>query len=145
MIKPKQVLLSLAEPVGVLKQTISEYAQYIANTNNGRANGQLSLLQSNNALNYNAGEYMSLLVHEIVNSAVMIDSNKRFRPSTKLLIQQGLDSDTAVELSLNIFKLTIDAIAAHIPELTFDNLEGYSMDFCNLRDVVITFPVDYND
>ncbi len=125
------ILISLVEPVGLLKAVFREFVHeaIVHNQCNDPALGAL--------LNYNAAPYMQLLITEMFREPV-VTINSSLPKSTMLLITTGLTSRIAEHIAHQVFKSTVDAIAIIVPDLTFHNADEYQIDLCgDVCDIMI--------
>ncbi len=141
MIKPKSALLPLTEPVGLIKKTFYDYTANALNCNYSK--DQIEQLMRVNAANYNCAPYMTALIKEIFNSDGTLLVSNAPSPSTMILIRDGLDGRTANALAITVFNSVIDHLTMYIPDLSFDNLEGYQFDFTGEFDILVGFPPAY--
>lgn len=132
---PISVLISLEDPVGLLRESFREYTVESLK----RRYGPAAILPSPPI--YNCIPYMTMLIDEIVGDAGNPELFGQISPSTALLINDGLDKKTASKLTLDLFKLTTDAISSMIPDATFDNSAGYQFDFCGEDNLMVGLPM----
>jgi hypothetical protein len=143
--KPSSILISLESASGIVKYSFYQYLQYALQ--NQLPNEILETLQAHGAVNYNPVPYLQMLINEIgdENYNNMVPSEYSL-PSTKLLLQHGLDRSLAKQTANNAFKAVTDAISVSIPELAFGNYRGCQMDVCGEMDLMIALPIpEHND
>jgi hypothetical protein len=129
----KQVLISLEDPLHYLVSTVLAYgAQWAART--GRPIPQ-------QLLNYNYGPYMGQLLSEIFASADEPVGLYEELESTRILVRDGLDADTAKAISAHVFKSILDCVTAAIPTLPFGAQESFQYGLCNEVDLMIMFDI----
>lgn len=136
MRKPFSLLLSLSEPVQLIKERFREKA---LETILARRCAESTL---KNPLNYDCVLYLSEVLKETFES----ENNKTL--SLRRLVSDGLDKQSALQLSNDVFKCITDVLASAIPTLTFSNEEGYDFTIVGEAsecDLMVTLPIDYGD
>jgi hypothetical protein len=125
-------IISLQEPVGLIKETFREEVLLRVKRGGLAAMGDDRVSE---LVAFNCVPYMQLLLKEMFSKARppadFVDA------STQLLINAGLAKDVATSLSCSVFSYTVDCIAPHFPNLTFETSDDYLIDFCGECDVVI--------
>lgn len=131
MLNGQRMLISLSEPISILKDSFRERTIEILIK---QKNTPASL---NDKLNYDCTPYMSSLLNEIFDNDTNMGSD-RILPSTKILVKDGMALEEARLLSLKVFTLTLDTIASIVPDLSFNDKSVYQVDMCDERDVMIS-------
>lgn len=133
-----QVIISLVEAVSLIKDAFREQtALMILNHSN-----KIHRLQ--NTLDYNCCPYFELLLKEMFENTEKTLPYGELAPSTALLIQDGLDKETAKLLSNRVFQTTVDALSGMMPNLNFGDADGYGYGMCGEYDVMVMPPIRHD-
>lgn len=132
------LLISLSEPVNMVKQGFAEYIELVSKTNSYK----LSLL--NNGLNYNYVPFIEAILRDIFDDHTLINDSVGYKagtppPSTILLINDGLEEKYAIRLAYNVFQSIVDIIVTFVPDVNF-NSDGYRFGFCGEFDLHVSKP-----
>ena len=131
-------LVSLAEPVKMIKEGMREYQKYALN--NDLSIQQIEALRRSCAYDYDSTAYFNQLMFEIMRNAGNPEMFNQTSPSTDILIAAGMDKTSAMTLALKVFDQMVDILSAFIPEASFGDFKGFDVTFINSRDVVIYPP-----
>lgn len=136
MNKMTNIIISLSEPVGILKESFREQTALMIH----HRHNNVPLMTG--ALNYDCVPYLRTLLLEIFemgHDPIMVE----FPPSTQILMKDGLPRDTARQVAHQVFQATIDSLSLMVPNLTFGCLNGYAVDMCGEFDAMVTPPFGY--
>jgi hypothetical protein len=137
MNKMTNIIISLSEPVGLLKESFRDYTALMIH----HRHNNVPLMTG--ALNYDCVPYLRMLLLEIFEmgqNPVLVE----YPPSTQMLIRDGLPKEFAKTVAHQVFQITIDALSLIVPNLTFSNLTGYSVDMCGEYDAMVMLPFGYD-
>jgi len=127
------ILISLMEPVGILKQRFKEFA--IFNLEHNRL-----VSNQSNMLDYDGCEFISLMIHEIFNQQNDTEGLGYLPPSTLLLMRHGLPKDIANKTASEVFNAIVDAITTFVPNAFFNSDNEYRYTLCNECDLFVSPP-----
>lgn len=134
MAKPKTLIISLSEAAGLLREVFRDQAEYRLQTR------KFGGVQLKNPLNYDCNPYMMLLVEEMFHTVDRNLTATQIWPSTRTLIADGLDEETAVAVSLKAFEIVVDEVSRWIPDIQFGQTDHYITGFCDGCDLMVTIP-----
>jgi len=127
------IVISLMEPVGLIKQRFREYISLSISYNKPLTNAGIMY-------NYDCGEYIPMLLEEIFNQTAFHETDNNLSPSTRLLVRDGLDETYARKVASDVFNAVVDAISTFVPNARFTVSNGYRYTFCNDCDLMVSPP-----
>lgn len=130
------LLISLSDPVNVLKNGFHKYVEMVIL--NQYSVGLNRTIPIEHVQNYNATPFFKELIKDIF-SGYKIDDVYGLPESTKILIKDGMDVEFAKILALRVFKITISIIASFVPDIDFSE-DGYRCCFYGNNDLLIEPP-----
>lgn len=135
MNQPVTVMISLAEAVGVLKQTFRDYTSMLIQARNTR------VADLKGVLDYNCVPYLSQLLEEIFADQGVPEMVGGVSASTDILIRDGLERKIATAVAMQVFRSVIGEISAMLPEMRFGANHGCCFAMCSDYDMCITLPM----
>ena len=135
-IKYTSLLVSLSDPINMLKNGFREYIESSIIKNIDRR--FIDKFPIEHYRNYNHIPFIIKLIEDMFNGYTP-DPDLDISPSTQILINDGMDEYTAKYLALNVFKSVIGIISAFVPDINFAE-DGYRFDFCGEYDILIASP-----
>ena len=132
----QSLLISLSEPINILKNGFSDYVEMIIFDKNIQY--QHKPIPAHNVKNYNCIPFFMDLLADIF-GGYKFDDVDGLPLSTKVLVDDGMDVEYARTLALKVFKSTIATISNFIPDVDF-NEDGYRYSLYNEYDLLIEPP-----
>ena len=129
--KREHVILSLSEPMGLLKDRLTQYYTYLI-TNGAHPNKVSKIIE------FNELDFIIPLIHEIFNGIQFHEQFDPITPSTTILMSLGIDRNNATEISRQVFTLIVDIISANVPNACFNPEEEYRYTVCNEGDLYVS-------
>lgn len=136
--EPVTFLISMESPAGYIQGAMQQYAcQTIGAFVHMKPVNRPGLPRDvNTLLDYNPSPFLQLLINEIFGDTRGVLDGKNLQ-SSRLLVQDGLPEDLALEVSNTAFKLTTDAVWQAIPDFPFGQLKNTTCDLvgdqCDLQ------------
>ena len=131
-------LVSLAEPVKMIKEGMYEYHKHAFNMD--LPLHQLEALRASRAHDFDTMPYFNQLLFEIMRNAGNPEVVDQTALSTDMLITAGMDRKSAMTLALKVFDQVVDILSLFVPEASFGDFKGFEINFINSQDVVILPP-----
>jgi len=131
----KHYCISLLDVVHWVKGQYRDYV--IATLQSGQSNSAVRF--PNSSWEFNHMPFFEALMTEIFVSPQSASQNALTEsPSVAALMQVGLGRDFASYISREAFKLCVDIISSHLPEIRFGDEESFSYGLCDEYDILIT-------
>lgn len=137
MAKPKTFIISLAEPVALIKDSFREQLAYMLLNRDPEATKVAC------GVNYNCVPYLTQLLNEIFAAKGNPEVFGQLSPSTRILIQDGLHRETAIQVALLAFDVVVRAITSIFPNLHFGDTDSFQYDLCGEASLYMTPPLGY--
>jgi hypothetical protein len=120
----QSIIVSIAEPVNLVKQVFREYtAKMISQTNN---------FVNKDVLDYNTVPFITAMLNDIF-ADVKINE---IPLSTQMLINDGLEKQLAIQVALSVYKSIVSSISEYATDIDFTS-DGYRCTICGDYDVHI--------
>lgn len=130
------VLVSLQEPVVMLKTTLWQYASALVQQNMLAA--RLDAFDPGGLSEYDTNAYMTQMIQQIFEPVLDSALEASVTPSVKLLLEAGVSYGDAVSIDSTVFRFTVDAICAAMPGIAFGQQDGFVYDFVAPFDLMIS-------
>jgi hypothetical protein len=142
--KAVTVLISLEDAVATLCYLVSNYAlERFSRHRDLAPRLQTKIAAPNTALlKYNHGPFMHALLADIFSNNLALTEHPS---STKVLIAEGVDEASAVQITSQVFQMVVDSIGVNAPGISFGNPENFDASLCDEFDLMLSiFPAEEN-
>lgn len=135
----KHIIIPLSDPVNTLEGHWRDYVLARSQRWNGVGKPPFNYIAYEHTY-----AFVNMMLQEIFEGGHEMQDLVTLSPSTKLLVDNGMEETTARWLAAEVFRSLVCTISMYMPDAEFGHRESFQYGLCESWDLTITPPIEYH-